>query len=56
MTKNFEKPASTVEIHRAGTVYGLIIAVAAAVGGLLFGYDTAVISGAILFVRKLFQL
>ncbi len=43
-------------IHRAGTAYGLVIAVAAAVGGLLFGYDTAVISGAILFVRQLFHL
>lgn len=29
---------------------------AAAVGGLLFGYDTAVISGAILFVRESFRL
>jgi sugar porter (SP) family MFS transporter len=28
----------------------------AAVGGLLFGYDTSVISGAILFVRQHFQL
>ena len=33
-----------------------MIAVTAAVGGLLFGYDTSVISGAILFVRKLFHL
>jgi MFS transporter, SP family, galactose:H+ symporter len=42
--------------RQGGTAYGLLIAVAAAVGGLLFGYDTAVISGAILFVRKLFRL
>jgi SP family galactose:H+ symporter-like MFS transporter len=42
--------------RRGGTAYGLLIAVAAAVGGLLFGYDTAVISGAILFVRRLFGL
>lgn len=40
----------------SGTAYVLLVAVAAAVGGLLFGYDTAVISGAILFVRKLFHL
>ncbi len=36
--------------------YALMIAVAAALGGLLFGYDTSVISGAILFVRKQFHL
>lgn len=36
--------------------YAFLIAVTAAVGGLLFGYDTSVISGAILFVRKVFQL
>lgn len=40
----------------SGTVYGVLVAVAGAVGGLLFGYDTAVISGAILFVRHLFRL
>ena len=33
-----------------------MIAIAAALGGLLFGYDTSVISGAILFVRQQFQL
>ncbi len=47
---------ATGTIRRTGTAYGLVIAVAAAVGGLLFGYDTAVISGAILFVRQLFHL
>jgi sugar porter (SP) family MFS transporter len=36
--------------------YALMIAIAAALGGLLFGYDTSVISGAILFVRQQFQL
>ncbi len=36
--------------------YALMIATAAALGGLLFGYDTSVISGAILFVRQQFQL
>ena len=39
-----------------GHVYALLIAVTAAVGGLLFGYDTSVISGAILFVRQQFHL
>ena len=36
--------------------YALMIAIAAALGGLLFGYDTSVISGAILFVRQQFRL
>lgn len=36
--------------------YALMIATAAALGGLLFGYDTSVISGAILFVRQQFHL
>lgn len=36
--------------------YATLIAVAAALGGLLFGYDTSVISGAILFVRGQFHL
>lgn len=36
--------------------YALMIAIAAALGGLLFGYDTSVISGAILFVRQQFHL
>src|SRR5579863_3460223 len=43
-------------VGRSATLYGVLIAIAAAVGGLLFGYDTAVISGAILFVREQFQL
>lgn len=34
----------------------ILIAVIAAIGGLLFGYDTSVISGAILFVRRQFAL
>jgi SP family galactose:H+ symporter-like MFS transporter len=33
-----------------------IIAATAALGGLLFGYDTGVISGALLFLRKAFHL
>src|SRR5574340_787440 len=36
--------------------YALTVAIAAALGGLLFGYDTSVISGAILFVRQQFHL
>ena len=33
-----------------------IIAATAALGGLLFGYDTGVISGALLFLRQAFHL
>ena len=36
--------------------YFIIIAMVAALAGILFGYDTGVISGAILFIRNDFQL
>ena len=36
-------------------MYTLRITIAAALGGLLFGYDTSVISGAILFLRQQFH-
>ncbi len=41
---------------RSGQVYVLLVASVAALGGLLFGYDTGVISGAILFITKDFGL
>jgi sugar porter (SP) family MFS transporter len=41
---------------RSGQAYVLLIASVAALGGLLFGYDTGVISGAILFITKDFGL
>lgn len=37
-------------------MYFYIIAAVAALGGLLFGYDTGVISGALLFVRQVMAL
>jgi MFS transporter, SP family, galactose:H+ symporter len=45
-----------VRSAKAVSGYAILIAVIAAIGGLLFGYDTSVISGAILFVRKQFAL
>ncbi|MGC9328520.1 MAG: hypothetical protein ACP5I1_12865, partial [Candidatus Hinthialibacter sp.] len=37
-------------------VYVYLLSFVAALGGLLFGYDTAVISGAIGFLSSLFEL
>lgn len=48
--------AAGIADRRRSSGYALLIAIAAAMGGLLFGFDTAVISGAILFVGKQFHL
>ena len=55
MSENFEQSKSQQENH-ANTSYIFTIAGVAALGGLLFGYDTAVISGAIGFMQSHFQL
>lgn len=49
MSKKSEQAAQ----HRGFVV---LVASVAAVAGILFGFDTGVISGAILFIRKLFDL
>jgi MFS transporter, SP family, arabinose:H+ symporter len=48
-----EASASSAQGSR---VYLMLLTVVAALGGLLFGYDTAVISGAVGFLQKHFQL
>src|SRR5262245_60203115 len=39
-----------------GTTFVYVAAVFAALGGLLFGYDTGVISGAEIFIKDVFKL
>src|SRR5262245_26514051 len=41
---------------RSAHLYVALVAGIAAVGGLLFGYDTGVISGAILYIRAEFSM
>jgi sugar porter (SP) family MFS transporter len=47
-------PAQPHAAHRPHSAF--YVAAVAALGGLLFGYDTGVISGALLFVKKSFHL
>jgi sugar porter (SP) family MFS transporter len=46
-------PAGT---HHKVSGFVIIVSAIAAIGGLLFGYDTGVISGAILFIKQQFSL
>ena len=48
--------ARPAEKHDGSVLYVLLLTLVAALGGLLFGYDTAVISGAIGFLAEHFDL
>ena len=48
--------ATLSDAHLRGATFVYIAAVFAALGGLLFGYDTGVISGALIFIKREFGL
>lgn len=57
MTLSNDLPLRPADDHSGGSIgYVYLLAVVAALGGLLFGYDTAVISGAIGFLTTYFKL
>lgn len=56
MNNHTQEHGTTVSSSRANIRATIPIAIVAAVAGLLFGYDTGVISGAILFLKTDFHL
>ncbi|HEY7358620.1 MAG TPA: MFS transporter, partial [Ktedonobacterales bacterium] len=50
------RPGATPQQPRQSNRYAYIVASVAAMGGLLFGYDTGVISGALLYLEPAFHL
>ncbi|HEY2545536.1 MAG TPA: MFS transporter, partial [Candidatus Acidoferrum sp.] len=54
LEKNAQGAAGNVQAASSGFV--ILAAIFAAVGGLLFGYDTAAISGAVIFIKQQFSL
>jgi sugar porter (SP) family MFS transporter len=47
---------TTGDVEATSTGFVILAAIFAAVGGLLFGYDTAAISGAVIFIKQQFSL
>lgn len=49
-------PVANAGVRKTSTHFVYLPAIVAAIGGLLFGFDTAVINGAIVFIRQQFRL
>jgi MFS transporter, SP family, galactose:H+ symporter len=49
-------PDAAGDVQATSTGFVILAAIFAAVGGLLFGYDTAAISGAVIFIKQQFSL
>jgi hypothetical protein len=56
MNPQVKAESGLLKVQANSTGFVFIAAVFAAVGGLLFGYDTGVISGALLFIKTQFHL
>jgi SP family galactose:H+ symporter-like MFS transporter len=58
MRSELEKvpPSAAGDVQATSTGFVILAAIFAAVGGLLFGYDTAAISGAVIFIKQQFSL
>ncbi len=54
-TSSTSQPSPSGATHRVSR-FVIVVSAIAAIGGLLFGYDTGVISGAILFIKQQFGL
>src|SRR5215470_13193070 len=56
MSSTANMPDSLEQTHKGSARYLYLPAIVAAIGGLLFGFDTAVINGAIVFIKRQFAL